>query len=145
MGRREVVDAYAAQVRRAQDWCERCGQALTLADTGAPRFLHPSGEAVCPLDNADGEADSGSPFGSGPITRTIIHVEVFSRGPLVIPDYPEGGDLYDPLQGILADMIDGNKIGDWSIASTETITDPATLRGHLARIGNDGSFFDDED
>lgn len=43
--------------------CKRCGSTLTLADTEAPRYLHPSGEAVCDIDHPDGYADSGEPEG----------------------------------------------------------------------------------
>ena len=42
-------------------YCARCHNPLTLQDGGAPRFLHPTGEAVCPIDNADGDQDSGEP------------------------------------------------------------------------------------
>jgi len=42
--------------------CGRCGEPLELSDTDAPRFLHPSGEAICLVDNEVGEQDSGEPI-----------------------------------------------------------------------------------
>lgn len=45
----------------AEVTCHRCGLTLRLVESGAPRFVHPGGEAVCPIDNEAGEADSGAP------------------------------------------------------------------------------------
>lgn len=73
------------------------------------------------------------------VHRTIIHFEVFSREPLNLS--VEGRDLYDPLNDLIYDVTEGDKIGDWSIASVEELEGDELVEA-LVRIGNDGNFFD---
>jgi hypothetical protein len=75
------------------------------------------------------------------IHRTVFQVEVFSRGPFV----PNGGDS-DPfdLAEINYAITEGGCIGMVERVSSEIV--PADkVEAEMLRIGNDGTFFDDDD
>jgi hypothetical protein len=69
------------------------------------------------------------------IYETEIRVLVLSRGPLD-PDMT--------LSQIDAEMSDGDCIGTWEAVDANEL-DPDAVRDELRRMGNDGTFFDDED
>jgi hypothetical protein len=75
------------------------------------------------------------------IHRTVYTVEVFSRGPF----HPDGGDN-DPfdLAEINYAITEGDCIGNVEI-SHQMIVPPEAVEGELLRIGNDGSFFDEDE
>lgn len=65
------------------------------------------------------------------IYRTLVEVEIFGEQPFVSVD----------LDDINHAITDGDCIGNVQITSSEPV--PAEdLRGHLLRIGNDGTFFE---
>lgn len=75
--------------------------------------------------------------------RTVIEVVVFSPEPMKLDDMAEG-DLYDPLQKVIGDAYEGDKIGDWRVVTQDEPIEGAALRQALVDIGNDGAFFDDD-
>lgn len=76
------------------------------------------------------------------IHRTIIQVEVFSRGPFVSADFGDG-DPFD-LAAINYAICEGDCIGNVEQISSEEVPSDE-VEANLLRIGNDGSFFTDDD
>lgn len=78
---------------------------------------------------------------SEPIYRTTYTLEVFSRGRLTV----QGNDR-DPfdLEAINYAITEGDCIGQvhWE---NEEVVPSDELEAHLVRIGNDGSFFEDDE
>jgi hypothetical protein len=75
------------------------------------------------------------------IYRTVMLIEVYSRGPLDLTDRDD-----DPFEllAVNYEITDGDCIGDVHTVG-EYLVDDADLVKHLVSIGNDGTFFDDEE
>lgn len=76
------------------------------------------------------------------IHRTTFTVEVFSPGPFVVPP-TEDQDPFN-LGYINYAITDGECIGHVEVTSTMVVP-PEAVEGELLRIGNDGTFFNEED
>lgn len=74
------------------------------------------------------------------IHRTVITVEVFSRGPYDLSAASTDNDPYG-LAAISYDVTFGDCIGAVQVTSTEVVPSEQ-VEPHLVRIGNDGTFFD---
>lgn len=71
------------------------------------------------------------------VYRTVFTVEVFSRGPYVVPEE------FDALADISYAITDGPHIG-WVEQTSQEIVPPADVEAHMLRIHNDGSFFEED-
>ena len=75
------------------------------------------------------------------VYRTLVTVEVFSRGPFYVGALDE-----DPfgLQEINYAITEGLCIGDVEVEASQRVP-PEQIKDHLLRIGNDGTFFEEYD
>lgn len=71
-----------------------------------------------------------------PVYKTTFEVVVFSQEPLT-----QEHDLAD----LAYEMSEGDMIGAYKTVKVETITDSEELNKELVAIGNDGSFFFEEE
>ena len=74
---------------------------------------------------------------TSPVHRTTYTVEVFSRGPFVPAS--DDDDPFD-LMAIHYAITEGDCVGNVE-RTHEMIVPPSALTSELLRIGNDGSFF----